>query len=74
MPEASNNSINIHDGNGTKDIINKVVLYVEIGVGNNRAKCLLYNEITKNCRPKWRKLHLQIGEKCRGIWLVPGTV
>ena len=33
-----NNSINIHDGNGTKDIINKVVLYVEIGVGNNRAK------------------------------------
>ena len=33
-----NNSINIHDGNGTKDIINKVVLYVEIGVGNNRAR------------------------------------
>ena len=35
---------------------------------------LLYNEITKSCRPKWRKLHLQIGENCRSIWLVPGTV
>ena len=36
--------------------------------------CLLYNKITKSCRPKWRKLHLQIGENCRGIWLVPGTI
>ena len=36
--------------------------------------CLLYNKITKSCRPKWRKLHLQIGENCRSIWLVPGTV
>lgn len=33
-----NNSINILDGDGSKDILNKVVLYVEIGVGNNRAK------------------------------------
>ena len=33
-----NNSINIHEGDGSKDIINKVVLYVEIGVGDNRAK------------------------------------
>lgn len=33
-----NNSINIYDGNGSKDILNKIVLYVEIGMGDNRAK------------------------------------
>lgn len=27
---------------------------------------LLHNIITKNCRAKWRILHLQNGENCRG--------
>lgn len=39
-----NNSINIHGGDGTKDILNKVVLYVEIGMGDNRAKNEKYLE------------------------------
>ena len=29
-------------------------------------KYLLHNIITKNCRAKWRILHLQNGENCRG--------
>lgn len=34
-----NNSIKIHDGAGrAKDILSRTVLYVEIGVGDNRAK------------------------------------
>ncbi len=27
---------------------------------------LLHNVITENCRAKWRMLHLQNGESCRG--------
>lgn len=33
-----NNAIDIHRGEGSKDILNKVVLYVELGVGDGRAK------------------------------------
>ena len=36
-------------------------LYRDFGV-----KYLLHNIITKNCRAKWRILHLQNGENCRG--------
>ena len=28
--------------------------------------CFLHNVITKSCRAKWRMLHLQNGESCRG--------
>jgi len=28
--------------------------------------CFLHNGITKSCRAKWRMLHLQNGESCRG--------
>lgn len=30
------------------------------------TRYLLHNIITKNCRAKWRILHLQNGENCRG--------
>ncbi|MBQ1192910.1 MAG: type I restriction enzyme HsdR N-terminal domain-containing protein [Lachnospiraceae bacterium] len=33
-----NNAIDIHRGDGSKDILNKVVLYVEIGIGESRAR------------------------------------
>ena len=32
----------------------------------NLGTYLLHNIITKNCRAKWRILHLQNGENCRG--------
>ena len=31
-----------------------------------KSTYLLHNIITKNCRAKWRILHLQNGENCRG--------
>lgn len=33
---------------------------------NEAYEYLLHNIITKNCRAKWRILHLQNGENCRG--------
>ena len=35
-------------------------------LGDVRYSYLLHNIITKNCRAKWRILHLQNGENCRG--------
>ena len=32
----------------------------------SQLEYLLHNIITKNCRAKWRILHLQNGENCRG--------
>ena len=40
--------------------------WMEILIEMDRLEYLLHNIITKNCRAKWRILHLQNGENCRG--------
>ena len=43
-----------------------IVVNLAAQAGVRYSIYLLHNIITKNCRAKWRILHLQNGENCRG--------
>ncbi|MGO5480385.1 hypothetical protein ACTQVS_09575, partial [Anaerovoracaceae bacterium HCP3S3_H6] len=66
LPEMHNTSRELH--NAFVDVVKGK--FVEKRIYGIRCveRCvyLLHNIITKNCRAKWRILHLQNGENCRG--------